>query len=114
MVKLFNAVVTNRAVGTARRPIEHASVTVLDLKRNPINLYFLNARESQLRSLASSCIHVAVVKRFRLRRMSVSRDDSWISSGCKQQKNQILKEKDVHAFIITTSSMQREEKVLLT
>ena len=113
MVELFNAVVANRAVGTARRPIEHASVTVLDLKRNPINLYFLNARESQLRSLASSCIHVAAVKGFRLWRMSVSRDDSWISSGCKQQKNQILKEKDVHDFIITTSAMQKEEKLYL-
>ena len=91
MVKLFNAVVANRAVGAARRPVEHAGVAVLDLECDSINLYFLNAREPQLRSLASSCVHVAAVKGFRLWRMSVSRDDSWISSGCKQQKDYILR-----------------------
>ena len=90
MVKLFNAVVADRAVGTARRPVEHAGVAVLDLEYDSIQLYFLDAREPQLRSLASSCVHVAV-KRFRLWRMSVSRDDSWISSGCKQQKDYILR-----------------------
>ena len=53
VIKPFHTVITNWAVRTSRRPVEHASITILDLNSNSIDLNLLNSRQPQLRSLTS-------------------------------------------------------------
>lgn len=44
VIKSFNTIVAYRTVGATGRSVEHASVTILDLHCNAINLNFLDAR----------------------------------------------------------------------
>lgn len=45
MVKAFDTIVTNGTVRAAWGPVKHASVTVFDPNRNPVDHNFFGSRE---------------------------------------------------------------------
>jgi hypothetical protein len=48
MVKALNTIITNRAMGTPRRSVQHARVTILDFNSYTIYVYVLGARQPEL------------------------------------------------------------------
>lgn len=75
-------VVANGAMRTPGWAVEHARVTVLCLHRDAINNHIFRARQPQTWGLSSPVAWrsggIKVV--FGFRRMSIARDNSWISS----------------------------------
>lgn len=56
VIKPLHTIIANWAVRASRRSVEHASITILDLNSNSIDLNLPNARQPQLRSLAGTNI----------------------------------------------------------
>jgi hypothetical protein len=89
MVKPFYAVVADRAMGAARRPIQHAGVAVFGLHSNSIDNNILHSGQAQWWSLVSSNLSIAF-KTFRFWRMCIPRYDTWIPRRSEKQKTHIL------------------------
>lgn len=79
MIELLDAVIANRAVRTARRPVKHACIAVLDLHRDSINHHVFDSWKPNRWSLAGSDLSASLVV-LRLRRVSVPGNYSRVSS----------------------------------
>ncbi|KAK2415209.1 DHHC-type zinc finger family protein [Trifolium repens] len=81
MIKPFYTVITDRAVRASRRPIKHASIAILDLYNNAIDINLLNPWQPQLRSLTSTDICITI-KTFWFWRMCIAWYYARISTRC--------------------------------
>ena len=90
MIKSLHTIVTNGAMGAARRTVKHACITILNPNRNAINHNFFCPWELEARSLSSLNWHWRIIPKLLFWRMWITWNNTRVPGWCEKKKNQHL------------------------